>query len=92
VFTGLAGWRSAFVLLGAVFILARGDVHGRYAARLAGTRAGRFQPVAIHAELLRRPAVRWRSDIGMCETFFFFGAYVFLGALPARALRISASR
>ena len=80
VFTDWAGWRSCFVVLGAVFIIGAAVMFIRTRRDWPALGPGRFQPVAIHAELLRRPAVRWLLGIGMCETFFFFGAYVFLGA------------
>ena len=80
VFTDWAGWRSSFVALGAVFILVAGVMFVRTRRAWPPLRPGRFQPLAIHAELLSRSAVRWLVAIGIAETFFFFGAYVFLGA------------
>src|SRR5260221_815964 len=78
--TDWAGWRSSFVALGAVFILGPGVRFGRRGREWPPRGPGRFQPLAIHAELLSRSAVRWLVAIGVAETFFFFGAYVFLGA------------
>ena len=79
-FTDWAGWRSSFVALGAVFILGAAVMFVRTRREWPPLGPGRFQPLAIHAELLSRSAVRWLVAIGVAETFFFFGAYVFLGA------------
>ena len=51
------------------------------AARWPRRRAGAL-PAARHARAgsLRAPPVRWLLVVGVAETFFFFGAYVFLGA------------
>jgi len=80
VFTDWAGWRSSFVALGAVFLVGSAVMFVRTRRDWPPLGPGRFQPIAIHAELLRRSAVRWLVAIGVAETFFFFGAYVFLGA------------
>jgi predicted MFS family arabinose efflux permease len=80
VFTDWAGWRSSFVALGAVFIIGAAVMYLRTRRTWPPLGPGRFAPIAIHADLLRRPAVRWLIAIGVAETFFFFGAYVFLGA------------
>ena len=80
VFTDWAGWRSSFVVLGAVFLVGSAVMFVRTRRDWPPLGPGRFQPIAIHAELLRRSAVRWLVAIGVAETFFFFGAYVFLGA------------
>jgi YNFM family putative membrane transporter len=79
-FTDWAGWRSSFVALGAVFILGSAVMFVRTRREWSPLTPGPFRPLAIHAELLSRSAVRWLVAIGVAETFFFFGAYVFLGA------------
>ena len=79
-FTDWAGWRSSFVALGAVFILGSAVMFVRTRRAWPPLAPGRFRPLSIHAELLSRSAVRWLVAIGVAETFFFFGAYVFLGA------------
>lgn len=50
---------------------------------------GRFEPLAIHKRLLARGAVRWLLVIGVAETFFFFGAYVFVGAFLRERFELS---
>jgi MFS transporter, YNFM family, putative membrane transport protein len=46
---------------------------------------GRFRPLAVYRGLWSRRAVRWLVAVGIAETFFFFGAFAFLGAfLKAR--------
>ena len=80
VFTDWVGWRSSFVVLGAVFIVGSAVMFIRTRRDWPALGPGRFEPLAIHARLLARRPVRWLLGIGICETFFFFGAYVFLGA------------
>ena len=80
VFADWAGWRSSFVVLGAVFIVGAAVLYVRTRRDWPALVPGRFSPLAIHKSLLARPAVRWLLCIGMVETFCFFGAYVFLGA------------
>jgi predicted MFS family arabinose efflux permease len=80
VFADWAGWRSSFVVLGAVFILGAAIMYVRTRRDWPPLGPGRFSPLAIHASLLARSPVRWLVGIGVAETFCFFGAYVFLGA------------
>ena len=80
VFTDWAGWRMSFVVMGAVFLFASIVMFLRTRSGWPATLPGAFDPLAIHARLLSRPAVRWLVAVGVAETFFFFGAYVFLGA------------
>lgn len=79
-FTDWAGWRASFVVLGAVFLAVSAILFFRTRGGWAAAAAGRFAPFAVHGSLLARPAVRWLATIGVAETFFFFGAYSFLGA------------
>jgi MFS transporter, YNFM family, putative membrane transport protein len=80
VFTDWAGWRSSFAALGAVFVGVALVMFARTRRDWPAIGPGRFAPLAIHAELLARSPVRWLMAIGVAETFFFFGGYVFLGA------------
>lgn len=80
VFTDWAGWRAAFAVLGAVFLVAAGVLFVRTRSSWPARLPGRFAPLAVHARLLARAPVRWLVAVGVAETFFFFGAYVFLGA------------
>lgn len=79
-FTDWAGWRASFVGLGAVFLAVSAILFFRTRRGWRAAAAGRFAPFAVHRSLLARPAVRWLAAIGVAETFFFFGAYSFLGA------------
>lgn len=79
VFTDWAGWRVSFAVLGGVFLAAAGVLYVRTASSWPAALAGRFRPFAVHARLLARAPVRWLVAVGVAETFFFFGAYVFLG-------------
>jgi predicted MFS family arabinose efflux permease len=76
--TDALGWRASFAVLGSVFLLVSLILLLRTSASWGPSVPGRFNPLAIHRELLSRPAVRWLAAIGVAETFLFFGAYVFL--------------
>ena len=89
VFTDWAGWRSSFVALGAVFIVVALVMFARTRRDWPAVGPGRFAPLAIHADLLARSPVRWLMAIGVAETFFFFGAYVFLGAFLRERYELS---
>lgn len=80
VFTDWAGWRSSFIALGGAFVLTAAVMFARTRRHWPALGPGRFSPLAVHAGLLARRPVRWLMAIGVAETFFFFGAYVFLGA------------
>jgi len=78
VLTDWLGWRAAFAVLGSVFLLVSSILFLRTATSWGSPAPGPFNPLAIHRELLSRPAVRWLAGIGVAETYLFFGAYVFL--------------
>lgn len=80
VLTDWAGWRSSFVVVGGVFLLGAGLMAVLTHRDWPKIVPGRFDPLGTHARLLARAPVRWLVGIGVAETFFFFGAYVFLGA------------
>ncbi len=80
VLTDSAGWRSSFVVLGFLFIAGAAILFVRTRREWPALGPGRFEPLAVHARLLARPPVRWLLAVGVAETFFFFGGYVFLGA------------
>jgi predicted MFS family arabinose efflux permease len=80
VLTDWAGWRSSFVALGLLFIAGAATMFFRTRRDWPATQAGRFEPLAVLARLLARAPVRWLVAVGVAETFFFFGGYVFVGA------------
>jgi predicted MFS family arabinose efflux permease len=80
VFTDQVGWRTSFAVIGVGFLLAAGVLYARTRHAWPRPAPGRFRPLAVHARLLARAPVRWLIAVGVAETFFFFGAYVFLGA------------
>jgi predicted MFS family arabinose efflux permease len=79
-FTDWVGWRASFLVLGAVFVSVAALLFARTHNHWPPAKPGRFQPFAVHRSLLARRAMRWLVGIGAAETFFFFGAYSFLGA------------
>ena len=80
IFTDWAGWRSSFVILGLLFLAGAAITVARTRRDWPAIEPGRFRPLAVHIRLLGRTAVRWLLVVGVAETFFFFGGYVFLGA------------
>jgi len=79
-FTDWVGWRTSFLVLGAIFVIAAAVLYVRTREDWPAVGPGSFDPLSIHAKLLARLPVRWLVLVGVAETFFFFGAYVFLGA------------
>jgi predicted MFS family arabinose efflux permease len=78
--TDWAGWRSSFVVLGLLFIAGAATLFVRTWRGWPATAHGRFEPLALLARLLGRAPIRWLVAVGVAETFFFFGGYVFIGA------------
>jgi predicted MFS family arabinose efflux permease len=88
-FTDWLGWRASFAALGSMFLLVSLILFLRTSTSWGPPTPGRFNPLAIHRELLSRPAVRWLAGVGIAETFLFFGAYVFLSAHFKRRFDLS---
>jgi MFS transporter, YNFM family, putative membrane transport protein len=83
--TDWVGWRGSFFVLGAVFVLVAAVLFARTHAAWPASAGAAFRPLAVYRRLWDRIAVRWLLAVGIAETFFFFGAYAFLGAfLKAR--------
>ena len=80
--TDLVGWRGTFALIGSVFVVVATVLLVRTRSQWAGDRGKRIEgnPFATHLRLLRDPRVRRVLAVGGIETFFFFGAFSFLGA------------
>jgi predicted MFS family arabinose efflux permease len=89
VFTDQIGWRTSFAVLGVGFLLAAGVLYVRTRDSWPRPAPGQFRPLAAHARLLARAPVRWLIAVGVAETFFFFGAYVFLGAYLRERFELS---
>jgi len=81
-FTDLFGWRGTFLFLGAVLAAVSLALFLRTGRHWAGSgRAGSGgNPFTVHLRLLALPRVRYVAAAAFTETFFFFGAYSFLGA------------
>lgn len=79
-FTDWIGWRASFGVLGLIFAAVSAILWARTAGAWPAIAPGRFQPFTVLRRLLGRAAMRWLVAVGVAETFFFFGAYAFLGA------------
>lgn len=80
VFTDWIGWRATFALLGVLFAWVAVVLFAGTRRHRPAPARGAFSPVAGYARLLARPAVRRLAACGFVETFFYFGAFAFLGA------------
>lgn len=78
--TDWVGWRGSFGLLGAVFLCVAAVLLVRTFAGWPAALRGAFRPFAVYRGLWSLAAMRWMLAVGIAETFFFFGAYAFLGA------------
>jgi MFS transporter, YNFM family, putative membrane transport protein len=80
-FTDLLGWRGTLVFLGVVFVTVSGTLLARTRTQWAGEhpviRDG--SPYTAHLRLLGASRVRYVLATAFADTFFFFGAYSFLG-------------
>jgi predicted MFS family arabinose efflux permease len=79
-FTDWVGWRASFAALGAVFLVVAAILFAGTVRKWPSVAPGRFAPLAMHRRLVGRVPIRWLTGVGIAETFFFFGAFVFLGA------------
>ena len=79
--TDWVGWRMSFGLLGAVFACVATVLFVRTRPTWPAPLRGPMKPLAIYRGLLARRPMRWLLGVGIAETFFFFGAFAFLGAL-----------
>jgi predicted MFS family arabinose efflux permease len=83
--TDWVGWRGSFGVLGIVFLCVATVLSLRTRAGWPAALGGPFRPLAVYRGLWSRVPVRWLLAVGTAETFFFFGAFAFLGAfLKAR--------
>jgi predicted MFS family arabinose efflux permease len=80
--TDLVGWRGTFALIGTVFVAVASILLVRTRSQWAGDLGKKFEgnPFATHVRLIREPRVQRVLAVGAIETFFFFGAFSFLGA------------
>jgi len=80
-FTDLLGWRGSLFLLGMVFIAVSAILFARTRAQWPEeariTTAG--NPSTVYFRLLAFARVRYVLAAALADTFFFFGAYSFLG-------------
>ena len=89
IFTDWLGWRMTFAALGVVFLCVSAVLLVRTAHHWPAAAAGPFRPLATHRRLIARPGIRWLATTGVAETFFFFGAFSFLGAYFKERLDLS---
>ena len=80
-FTDLLGWRGTLVFLGMVFVTVFGILLARtrtqWSEEIPRSSAG--NPFTVHLRLLTFARVRYVLATAFADTFFFFGAYSFLG-------------
>jgi predicted MFS family arabinose efflux permease len=88
-FTDWVGWRVSFGVLGMIFVFVAAILWARTAAAWPAVVPGRFRPLAVHRGLIGQAPVRWLVAVGVAETFFFFGAYAFLGAFLQQRFGLS---
>jgi predicted MFS family arabinose efflux permease len=80
-FTDLLGWRGTLVFLGMVFVTVSGILLARTRTQWSEEAPLRSagNPLTVHLRLLAFPRVRYVLATAFADTFFFFGAYSFLG-------------
>lgn len=80
-FTDLLGWRGTFMFLGMVFVTVSGILLARtrtqWSEEAPLSSAG--NPFTVHLRLFALSRVRYVLATAFADTFFFFGAYSFLG-------------
>ena len=80
-FTDLLGWRGTLVFLGMVFVTVSGILLARtrtqWSEEVPLSSAG--NPFTVHLRLFAFARVRYVLATAFADTFFFFGAYSFLG-------------
>ena len=78
--TDWVGWRLSFGLLGTVFLCVAAVLFARTRSAWPARASGAFRPFAVYRALWALGPMRWLLAVGIAETFFFFGAFAFLGA------------
>jgi MFS transporter, YNFM family, putative membrane transport protein len=87
--TDWVGWRGSFALLGVGGLaVAAGHLRPTPPRRPRGA-APPFRPLTVYGALWSRAAMRWLVGVGVAETFFFFGAFAFLGAFLKERFDVS---
>lgn len=89
--TDWIGWRGTFALLGALFATVSLVLLVRTRSQWAGeaARGPIGNPFKIYAQVIRRSRVRYVLSTSFLETFFFFGAFSFLGAFLKQRFDLS---
>jgi len=80
--TDLVGWRGTFLFIGVVFAVVSSILFLRTGSQWAGSGSAGSggNPYTAHLRLLAIARVRYVAAASFTNTFFFFGAYSFLGA------------
>jgi len=89
--TDWIGWRGTFALLGAVFAVVSIVLLMRTRPQWAmhAKRGPIVNPFKVFLQIVRTSRVRYVLSIGFLETFFFFGAFSFLGAFLKQRFDLS---
>lgn len=79
--TDLLGWRGTFLLLGAIFATVASVLYLWTRSQWVGSGRANIggNPYTVHLRLLRLSRARYVVITAFANTFFFFGAYSFLG-------------
>ena len=78
--TDLLGWRQTFLFLATVFAVVPTLLLLRTRSQWAASGSIGDKPYTVHLRLLALPRVRYVMSAAFANTFFFFGAYSFIGA------------
>jgi predicted MFS family arabinose efflux permease len=87
--TDWVGWRASFFVLGIVFLGVAAVLLLRTRSAWPAASAKPFRPLAVYRGLWALRPMRWLLAVGIAETFFFFGAYAFLGAFLKARFEVS---
>lgn len=79
-FTDIVGWRYSFLFLAALFTLVSAVLFLRTRSQWPASGASGSGGLAVQLGLLAHPRVRVILSSAFANTFFFFGAYSFIGA------------
>ena len=83
IFTDLLGWQGAFLATGGIFAIVPAILYFRTRSQWAGEKRSIVSgnPYGAYLKIVRLSRVRYVLFAAFADSFLFFGAYSFLGAL-----------